>query len=309
MSGKYWDEPLGWVQGCNPVSPACKHCWLAEYYHRHANNPKMKGQFKGLTKLINGVPTCTGKVITRPDRLDIPLKRKKPTVYAVWSDLFHPDAPFSFVNSAMGIITSSPQHTFLILTKRPQRALDYFNHFKECEIKVDTFISNMWIGVTAENQEQADKRIPILLQIPAANRFVSIEPMLGPVDLLQCNYSGVPKDRYFQPVGACEKEDIITHKCKSTTPNWCTYNYLTHLDAVILGGESGHGARPMHPDWARSVRDQCRAAGVPFFFKQWGEWSPEKVTNNMNRIGLKKAGRLMNGREHNALPWRAKYDT
>lgn len=295
MNGKYWDDSLGWVQGCSPTSPACTNCWLADYYYRHANNPKMKGQFKDLAMLHKGTPTCTGIVRTRPDRLDIPLKRKKPTVYAVWSDLFHEDVDINFVNSAVGIMSSTKQHTFLILTKRPERMKGYFYNYEDAGINLTDFISNVWIGVTAENQEQADKRIPILLQIPAAKRFVSIEPMLGPVDIVK--YMGHQ-----------------THKCKcgwhdtqeKLLPrgnSWLCFNcgeYTENhngLDAVILGGESGHKARPMHKEWAQSIRDQCKAAGVPFFFKNWGNY---KGPGDYNI----PAGRLIDGKEHNDLPWR-----
>jgi protein gp37 len=121
-------------------------------------------------------------------------------------------------------------------------------------------LPNLWLGVTAENQEQADKRIPILLQIPAAVRFVSVEPMLGPVDLthLQPDDPPVEINALAGTHGVLRPHGGKNHK----------------LDQVICGGESGPRARPMHPDWARSLRDQCVCAGVPFFFKQWGEWGP-----------------------------------
>ena len=139
----------------------------------------------------------------------------------------------------------TPQHLFLILTKRPEKMLDIF--------KPTSGLPNMWIGVSVENQKQADARIPILLQIPAAKCFVSIEPMLGPIRLQH-------------------------------------YGTGTSIDWVICGGESGPGARPMHPDWPRSIRDQCQSAGVPFFFKQWGG------------INKKTAGRLLDGQEWNERP-------
>ena len=178
-----------------------------------------------------------------------------------------------------------------IETKRPER--------------MRQFMPDVWLGVTVENQAMADERIPILLATPAANRFISIEPMLGPID-----FSQIPRPEQFhrQPYG------------------WHNY-WPKKLHWVIVGGESGPNARPMHPDWARSIRDQCQAASVPFFFKQWGEWCPrgqdaplddwgndEKYPARMFagtathpaklmlRVGKKKAGRLLDGVEHSAFP-------
>jgi len=154
-------------------------------------------------------------------------------------------------------------------------------------------LPNVWLGVTAENQEMADKRIPILLQIPAAVRFVSVEPMLGPVDL----------DSYLI-VGTDHPGSIMRKG----------------IDWVICGGETGPDARPVHPDWVRNLRDQCQASGVPFFFKQWGEYihasqTPDNMTNydpeyfydrewppGFARVGKKIAGRLLDGCEWNEMP-------
>jgi protein gp37 len=138
------------------------------------------------------------------------------------------------------------QHTFQVLTKRPQRAVEFYywlsnQHFESVDA---SWFPNIWVGVTAENQEQADIRIPLLLQIPAAVRFVSVEPMLSKVDIYT---KLIP----IQRLGGVD---------------W------VKLDWVICGGETGPGARPLHPDWVRSLRDQCVAARVPFYFKQWGEW-------------------------------------
>jgi len=190
-------------------------------------------------------------------------------------------------------------------------------------------LSNVWLGVTAENQEQADKRIPILLQTPAAVRYVSVEPMLGPVDL----------DSYYQQwqcpeCGTWESDDRYCTTC--SIDRW-DFGELdkTGIDWIVCGGESGPGARPCHPDWARSLRDQCQAAGVPFFFKQWGQWYPfydrdiddpdwrnvpeEEVgicrlnlagghgfhgdrVVYFKRVGKKKAGRLLDGRTWDEMP-------
>ena len=195
-------------------------------------------------------------------------------------------------------------------------------------------INNLWLGVTVCNQKEADEKIPILLQTPAAVRFVSIEPMLGPVDLSEFE----EKEWICDGCG-----EFYSHQDDATC-NHCGYaerhlGYRNKIDWVILGGESGPGARPLHPDWARSVRDQCKAAGVPFFFKQWGEWIDHSLTDikptkknakicfpddtiipyripdgptydkwkkwggrTMIRVGRKKAGHLLDGKEIREYP-------
>jgi protein gp37 len=156
-----------------------------------------------------------------------------------------------------------------------------------------TPLPNVWLGVSVENQAAADERIPLLLQIPAAVRFLSCEPLLGPVTFRWARWMQLPS----RPDGSSGPLDS-----------------LRGIHWVIAGGESGAGARPMHPDWARSLRDECNAAGVPFFFKQWGAWYPagRRILDNPNmammdeealyRVGKKAAGRLLDGREWNEFP-------
>lgn len=301
--GKYWDKALSLVEGCKPVSPGCDNCWLAAIDYRFNKGFSSKGRFNG-------------DIFLHSERLSIPLKTKKPTVYAVWSDLFHPDVPFNFFMDAFDIMARCEQHTFLVLTKRPEIMLRHFNTARHGAPggELREFPHIYW-GVTAENQEQADKRIPILLQIPAAKRFVSIEPMLGPIKF---------KSKWSK--GACPEgcETVMQMSCNRADQPCSERD--NGLDAVILGGESGRGARPMHLDWARGVRDDCAAAGTNFFFKQHGEWGEygmvaescqgrtvksQMVTHGLSnilmlKVGLKKAGRLLDGREHNELPWRIK---
>jgi protein gp37 len=263
-----------------------------------------------------------GKVVTHPERLEIPLKRRKPTVYAVWNDLFHESVPFEFIKEVhfqIGIMDLHQYgHTFLILTKRPQRILERTFWEDACTLPDGSHDyssgtepmhnllarpKNLWSGLTVCNQQEADEKIPIFLQVPG-KKFLSIEPMLGPVDI----------SRYLR--GDCAEicpegsdcSECCEPRMKSLGP--------VQIDAVILGGETGPGARPAHPDWFRSVRDQCARAGVPFFFKQWGEWVPGEskdfgkfkedtsTAQYMIRIGRKKAGRLLDGKEYNDLPWR-----
>lgn len=282
--GRWWD--FGWqlIEGCTKVSPACANCWSLEKEKRF------------------GIPK---EVIFHPERLDRPLKRKKPTSYAIWNDLFHEDISFKQIDDVIGIISRTPQHIFILLTKRPKRALEFFKWFGNqiAELGFDSIptqsenpfdyyspLENVWMGVTSENQEQADNRIPILLQIPAAKRFVSIEPMLGEIDLtkyLLKNRHGCPDldsqwpDSNGNPRGPVKC--VMYPKCKCGKEDQL-------LNWVICGGESGHNARPMHPDWVRSIRDQCKEANVPFFFKQWGEWYTKWIDQRNNNPIFKMYG-------------------
>lgn len=330
------------ITGCSHAgSPGCDHC----YAQRMAN--RLRGRC--------GYPSDDPfRVTFHPDRLDEPLRWKKPRRIFVDSmgDLFHEDVPTAWLDQVFGIFTACralanlERHIFLLLTKRPERARDYlasrpprehlvawseaahsivtigdgnvtlleavqaycWAHWdKDGYAKsepaewsaIDTFwpLPNVWLGVTVEDGP-AKHRLDVLRSIPAAVRFISAEPLLA--DLAYLNLS-----------------DGI---------HW-----------VIVGGETGPGARPMHPDWARSVRDQCQGAGVPFFFKSWGEWAPcgDALTSGpdvehalcrcgafgaippeqectdcgaddhwelMDRCGKKRAGRRMGGREWNEWP-------
>jgi len=274
VKGRYWDKSWGLVSGCTPVSPACDNYWLRVMDHRFHRE---------------------GPVTFREDRLSIPFETKKPTVFAVWSDLFHEAVTDTQVDMAFIRMYICPHHAFLVLTKRPDRMREWIKKWikKWADSKP---LSNLWLGVTAENQEQADKRIPILLSIPAAHRWVSIEPMLGAIDLERGGFS------------------LIRSVKSPSGRKW------PGLDLVILGGETGPGARPMRPDWVRSVRDQCASAGVPFFFKGWGKNLDNVAVSDMMELGAslyarqvfhttyegQRAGRLLDGRTHDYLPWRAK---
>ena len=238
--------------GCDRVSPGCDHC----YAMTMAKRLKGMGSAKYQT---DGDPRTSGPgfgVATHPNSLNGPLRWRKPQRIFVnsMSDLFHDQVPDDYIARVWEVMAQCPQHTFQILTKRHGRMRSLLNS--------STFNSpplpNVWLGVSAENQQWADIRIPALLDTPAAVRFVSAEPLLGPIDLTDL---GEARGTYDGP--------------------W--------LDWVIVGGESGAGARPMHPDWARSLRDQCVAAGVPFLFKQWGEYAPG-VLDTGTRKGLVRRG-------------------
>ncbi|NOZ67984.1 MAG: DUF5131 family protein [Deferribacteres bacterium] len=249
--GLWWDRAWTLVEGCTKVSPACRNCWAERDAWRksHQKNEKISRRYEDLLD-ENG--HWTGR-IRLMENFDIPClikKIRRPTVFAIWNDLFHENVPRLYIEHALIVMALLKKHVFLVLTKRIDRAKKI----------LDTPAPNIWFGVTAENQEQANRRIPTLMQIRAAKRFVSIEPMLGPVIL---------------------EKWLADRK----------------LDWVILGGETGKNARPMHPGWARKVRDDCQAAGVPFFFKQWGEWLPDRqLFNHPQGPG----GKLMLTLEHNS---------
>ena len=288
--GMYWDKPWTLVSGCTRCSPGCEHCWALAMENRFG---RYKRDEEGMF------------IETHPERLHIPALRRKPTVWAIWNDLFHENVPIDFIQSAFDVMSTCGNHIFLLLTKRIERMAAILPHLRYIGGMKwqDSPTPHIWLGVTVCNQAEADEKIPILLQIPAVVRWVSIEPMLGPIDLRNIKVSSGPGFSDWDRAPECLK--------------W-----------IVMGGETGPGARPMHPDWVRSVRDQCQAAGVPFFFKSWGEWCPglgtkggfvsgldgqftkagDKSTHEWGngyisqRVGKKTAGRLLDGREWNELP-------
>lgn len=303
---EWTDETWNPVTGCTKVSAGCAHCYAERMARRLAGRcgyPEAPDHFK---------------VTLHPKRLDQPLHWKKPRMVFVCSmgDLFHEDVPDEYIDRVWSKFYECPQHTFQVLTKRPERMYQWLVN----ELHNWRPLPNVWLGVTAENQTTADERIPVLLQIPAAVRFVSIEPMLGPVDLRSIHQRVDSVNYYIDALSGnvvwLEQRDIGSEPMGEQSQA---------LDWVIVGGESGPGAQPMDPDWARSIRDQCQAAGVPFFFKQWGAWVKFSSMPGYNwtqvvfmdeqgkeidpqngcafyRVGKKAAGRLLDGREWNEMP-------
>lgn len=273
---EWTDETWNPVTGCTKVSQGCKHCYAEREWARLSANPKATAYFG----------RSFGDVQCHPERLEQPLRWKRPRRIFVnsMSDLFHEDVPVDFIAQVFDAMARCPQHTFQILTKRAARM--QFLMWSELDWKP---LPNVWIGVSVEDQSTADERIPLLLQTPAAVRWVSAEPLLGPVDL------------EFGEIDIALEKDGFGNSA-----------ILGGIDWVVVGGESGPKARPMHPDWARSLRDQCAAVGVPFLFKQWGEWATgangdysqhKWVDGSVSyRCGKKASGRLLDGVQHDGYP-------
>ncbi|MER6830815.1 phage Gp37/Gp68 family protein [Streptosporangium sp. NPDC000563] len=275
---EWTDSTWSPVTGCTKVSPGCDNCYAEGIARR----------FSGTKAFPNGF-----EVTLRPERLDQPLRWKKPRRIFVnsMSDLFHDAVPDEYIARVFAVMAATPDHTFQLLTKRHgrMRSLLSSTAFVEAvqvafdaladEHEIDLIpgpwpLSNVHLGVSVEDQKWADRRIPALLDTPASVRWISAEPLLGPVDLCGPIVNGHrPRLTYWltgRPGWGNEytTDTGITMTSPVTGPR---------LDWVVCGGESGHGARPMHPDWARSLRDQCVAAGVAFHFKQYGDWVAESM--------------------------------
>jgi protein gp37 len=257
------------IRGCSRVSEGCRHCY-AETVAKRFSGAGLP--YEGLTTLGKWNGTISFVVEHMLD----PLRWKQPRRIFVnsMSDLFHENVTDEILDQIFAVMALCPQHTFQILTKRAERMLAYLRMVEE-EKDMERWrqYADIYAGAMRctdwpepewplPNQKAADERIPLLLQTPAAVRFVSAEPLLGPVQLDDIVIQEKLCEWHFSALGddGNVEDDADFHGA--------------HLDWVICGGESGPGARPMHPDRARSLRDQCVAAGVPFFFKQWGEWAP-----------------------------------
>jgi protein gp37 len=340
------------TRGCSRVSPGCGGpghaggCY-AEGVAARFSNPGFP--YHGFAERKRTGSKWTGKVALIDHMLTVPLGWTKPRRIFVnsMSDLFHEALSDDAIDKVFAVMALCSQHTFQVLTKRPMRMRDYFScstsdiceriifaasclGHPHCFTAADLWtlwpLPNVWLGTSVEDQERADERIPLLLETPAAVRFLSCEPLLGPLEISPWLNTMV------------ESVDIPGY------PAW-TRGFLPAIDWVICGGESGPRARPMHPDWARGLRDQCDFARIPFFFKQWGEWLPgENYVETLPwpparwqdgesgqhstckrddedaypewrhfgtpgepgafalRVGKKKSGRRLDGIEHNGFP-------
>lgn len=308
---EWTDSTWNPIRGCSRVSEGCRNCYAEQIAARFSGPGR---PFEGLAIFKDGDARWTGKVALVREHLQDPLAWRAPKKIFVnsMSDLFHEQVPDEWIWKIFGVMALAQRHTFQILTKRPMRMHEMlhgtkadFAHLCISELFEDVGASptcdmahvwplpNVWLGVSVEDQETADKRIPLLSLTPAAVRWVSYEPALGPVNfrMIESQYDYLKEWR--TPRGA-------------TIPRG--------LDWIVMGGESGKDARPMNPRWARSVRDACLMTKVPFFFKQWGEWSPahfhykkEAIEVDgfiLSKVGKQLAGALLDGKEYRQFPVR-----
>ena len=349
---EWTDATWNIITGCTLVDDGCTNCYAAHLiasWPAIGNHPSRKGLAR---QNAAGVAKFTGEVRFNEAWLDQPLRWKKPRRIFVCAhgDLFHESVPDEWLDRVFAVMALCPQHTFQVLTKRPDRAREYLSGLGPGG-NLDIFVRghgrllrgaenatrnmgklefnparkwplpNVWLGTSVSDQASADKRIPDLLATPAAVRFLSMEPLLGAVDLTDLQRPAGAGTHHYSALD-CDVDPDDDGEWRGATIDW-----------VIVGGESGPNARPMHPDWPRSLRDQCNAAGVPFFFKQWGQWVPRAGTTwsewlmldgtrhsggfetrqhlmsvlpedscGIERIGKRAAGRLLDGREWNEMP-------
>lgn len=238
---EWTDRTWNPVTGCTKVSQGCKNCYAERIYERFHGD----GSFRDVQE--------------HPERLSQPMHWKNPEMVFVnsMSDLFHEKLSFEFIDAVFSVMSDIDWHIYQVLTKRPERMAEFYK-WKEQEFGIPWVPKdNVWVGVSAEDQKTYDERVPILLQLKTPVRFVSLEPLLGPIDMW----------------------------LMGTAPDAWGYQGYTNmynlLHWVIVGGESGPNARPMHAHWAKSIQMQCKDVDIPFFFKQWGNWlHSSQVANN-----------------------------
>jgi protein gp37 len=358
------------VTGCAVVSPGCTNCYAMRLAGTRMKHHPSRA---GLTRDSKAGPVWTGAIRFNEGWLDQPLRWTAPRMIFVCAhgDLFAEGVTDDMLDQVFAVMALAPQHVFQVLTKRPERMREYLRKVQanplrqtrladlavlraQKNVSFSLPLPNVWLGVSVEDQRRADERIPVLLDTPAAVRWISAEPLLGPVDFgpwiptcYECGAScglrlaGMPKvERCTECGEECgpDTEPVFSEGCPKCSgelepvcPDCGHYMVYQHpdtpnLDWIVAGGESGPGARPMHPDWARSIRDQCAAAGVPFLFKQWGNWAALRADDGswpanaetmcrllpdgtrhydgwpMQRVGKKTAGRILDGVTHDGFP-------
>jgi len=272
---EWCDETWNPVIGCSKVSAGCDHCYAIREAHRLASNPHptIGARYQGLTRVVNGRPNWTGMVRLVRERLDQPLHWRHPRRIFVnsMSDLLHEDVPWLFIDKILAVAALCPQHWFIVLTKRPDRLRRYFaidqarlidrlddacRSFGACHGNLDRPgrwpLPNLCWGISAETQSTLEERYHELCGVPTSVRALSLEPLLGPIDLGRVEGCG-----YY-----CDSDvGHVDH------PFWVP-GIAAPIQWVIVGAESGPGARPMQERWVRAIRDQCLNAGVAFFYKQ-----------------------------------------
>lgn len=277
-TGSTWNPILG----CSKISAGCRNCYAINQSFRNwkmaeglpENKRGRLAYYEGLTK---GFDDWTGKLVFVPEALEIPLKRKKPETYFV-NSMFHDNVEDEWLDLIFAVMALTPQHTYQILTKRPERMKKYFADLEGRRKTIAKLIvtpgsliydlsfriknkhlfglplPNVWLGVSVENQKAANERIPLLLRIPAAIRFLSCEPLLEFVDLTKCG-----NDDYLVNALNGESYGITRRK-----------GIYSGIDWVIVGGQSGRGARDCEVEWLEEISEQCLAADVSIFVKQLG---------------------------------------
>lgn len=282
-----------WI-GCTKVSPGCDHCYAETQNNHRQWNPG--GWTPGADRKRTSVTYWRQPL--KWDREAAAVGERRRVFCASLADVFDNQIPNEWRNDLWSLIAKTPNLDWLLLTKRPQNIANML----PVPFDFEKLYPNVWLGTTVENQEEAARRLPHLLSVPAKVHFVSCEPLLGEVRLDRVSI----------------RDDSVVYGAEAPA--------LALISWVICGGESGKGARPMHPDWARSLRDQCKAAGVPFHFKQHGEWVPLQAGEGywpsdadtcirllsdgsrspdgwpMQRVGKKFAGRLLDGVTHDEFP-------